>query len=104
MAATTTIDRSVNLEAGFTLSHGRISFDNSYPTGGEALDPTGQSFFDTVFFETRAGYSFEWDKANQKVIVYYVDNNAAGDSAQIQVPDTTDLSALTDVGFLAVGA
>lgn len=41
------------------------------------------------------GYTPAWDSANGKLLFYYSDNNNASDSAQIQVPSTTDLSGVT---------
>lgn len=82
---------------------GVLAFDSSYPTGGEALD-FGDDCETILWFQAQptSGYSFQFDYANQKLLVYYVDNNAAADSAQIQVPDTTDLSTLTGVRYRAM--
>lgn len=82
-----------------------LAFDDSYPTGGEALTPATLGLSDVVFalVEPAAGYSFEYDHANDKVIARYADYNAAGDGALIQVPDTTDLSAVTGARMIAWG-
>jgi hypothetical protein len=110
---------------------GKISFDNSYPTGGEALDLSAH--FDTllgVMIENKAGYSFEYDYTNKKVKAFVpvgviadagvsdanntIMKSAAGtlevagtgtafQQAAVEVADTTDLSALTGVRLIAWG-
>lgn len=82
-----------------------LAFDASYPTGGEALTAATLGFatIDFVLVEPAAGYSFEYDHANSKVIARYGDLNAAGDGPLIQIPDTTDLSAVTGVRALVIG-
>ncbi len=84
-----------------------LAFDSSYPTGGEAL-PAGNLKFglqkvDFVNITNSSGYSFQYDYTNDKILAYYGDNNNASDGAQIQVPDTTDLSALNNVRVFVVG-
>lgn len=86
---------------------GTIALDSSYPTGGEAISanalglgkvaaliPTGSG---------QLGYHAEWDGANSKLLMFYADYDAGADGALIQVPDTTDLSAVTALGFVAIG-
>lgn len=86
-----------------------IAFDSSYPTGGEPLAQTDLGFASTVDDEfhviigPKAGYVFEFDYTNLKVIAYHSDNDAVADSALIQVPDTTNLSTLTGVRVTAFG-
>lgn len=84
---------------------GQIDFDSSYPTGGEAMDLS--SYFPValkaVFIENKAGYVFAYDYANKKVLAYYADYDAVADGALIQVANTTDLSAVVDVRFMAIG-
>jgi len=85
---------------------GSIAFDSSYPTGGEAMDLSNDlGTIHAVQFFDMSGYSFEYDYANKKVIVYWGDyaQTTAVDKAHVQVADTTDLSALTDVRFIAWG-
>lgn len=73
-----------------------ITFDSSYPTGGESLTPAalGLVSVDIVLATGTGGYVFKYDKANQKLLAY------TGGS---QVSDTTDLSSVTTrveaVGF-----
>lgn len=97
---------------GAIFISGSFAFDASYPTNGEsfvdsasnkiaAFLPKGQ--VKLVLFEQKAGYVFEYDYTNDKVKAYYADYNAAADGALIEVPNTTDLSALTDVRWIAWG-
>jgi hypothetical protein len=87
-----------------------IAGDSSYPTGGtasfkakvvaaaKAADPSLRIDADNIMgilpLDTK-GYQLAYDKANDKLKVYYVDNDAVADSAMIEVPNTTDLSAVT---------
>ena len=79
----------------------QVTFDASYPTGGEALGLSAAGVADKsnarYFFQQRApltvGYSFVYDRANDKLVVFWVDTTVDG-AALAQVADTTDLSAL----------
>lgn len=64
-----------------------VTFDSSYPTGGEALTPAqlGLSVVDYLGAESAAGYNFAYDRANKKLIAY---------TAGAQVTDKTDLSTV----------
>jgi hypothetical protein len=72
-----------------------ITFDDSYPTGGEALtaNTIGGGSVVAAFFEVEDGYVFRYDKANSKVLAYWVDTTVDG-AALAEVADTTDLSAV----------
>lgn len=86
---------------------GTFDFDSSYPTGGESITSIASEFTELfgVLFNPRLGYVFSVDytAGAQKVLAYYADNDAGADSALIQVPDTTNLSTVTGVRFLAYG-
>lgn len=104
MALTITETERIPLAEGEWLYFLTVAFDASYPTGGEAFGIDKNERFRAVWcVGDGEGYTFDWDVETQKLLVYYVDNNAAGDSAQIQVPDTTDISALDSVKLLAIG-
>lgn len=119
MALTVSYDRGTGPGAGRTqpvfassgrtlkFVPGQIAFDDSYPTGGESISAIADEFAELlgIFFENKAGYSFSADyTANaEKVLAYHADNDAVADSALIEVPDTTDLEAVTGVRFLAWG-
>src|SRR5688500_14893048 len=85
---------------------GTIAFDTSYPTGGESFTSIGDKFAGGVpqgiIFESKGGYTFSYDYTNEKVIAYWVDTTVDG-AAQAQVANTTDLSSITGVRFLAWG-
>lgn len=78
-----------------------VPLDNSYPTGGYAFDVA----FQQKVKATRkplgfiagdcAGYFPVYDPAAGKLKIYYIDNNNAADGPMIEVPNATDLSAIT---------
>lgn len=87
---------------------GKVAFDSSYPTGGEDISDVANQFprqLLGVVWEGSGGYQFETDyTANaEKVKAFYGDNNNAADGPLIEVPNATNLSALTGVRFLAWG-
>ena len=99
------LENEVNSSIGnkpMRMVFGTIAFDNSYPTGGEAI--TLSTYFpggiECVDVFPQAGYVFVYDKANAKVIGYQSDD--AVDPLD-QIGNTTDLSALTAVPFVAYG-
>lgn len=90
---------------------GTLTFDSSYPTGGEAFAPTSVGLVQLTELVVRpgigastVGYVPTWDRSVSapKVLVMMGDNNNASDGPLIQVADTTDLSALV-IPFEAVG-
>lgn len=83
-----------------------LAFDSVYPTGGEAVLPAkfGLGRVDFAFFNPRAGYIFEYDYTNDKVLVYWTDLSASSDSALVEVTASTDLATLTGVRGLIVGS
>ena len=87
---------------------GTLTFDSSYPTGGEAvsLAAIGLTRLDELIVRPAEGYVPEWDRSRTapKVLLYYSDNNTASDGVMIQLPDTTDASALDTMRFEARGA
>jgi len=98
--------------AGYKAVVKTIAFDSSYPTGGETLGTAATAAagaaalgLSTILFlhaSSTSGYMFEYDYAG-KLLAYYGDNNNASDGPLIEVPNTTDLSALTSVRVLAIG-
>lgn len=89
---------------GLKVVTGTIAFDASYPTGGEASTAISGHFTELlgVIFESKSGYTFEYNYDDNKVLAYWVDTSTDG-AAQAEVADTTDLSAVTDVRFFAWG-
>lgn len=76
---------------------GKLAFDSSYPTGGEAITAAqlGLSKIVRMKFQPSGTYLFAFDTANNKVKVYSAINT--------EVSNATDLSALTAVEFEAYG-
>lgn len=81
-----------------------LSFDSNYPTGGEALTAADLGLSTVVFatIQSRAGYVFEYDIANSKILAYWVDTSTDG-AAMAEVADTTSLAALTGARIMAWG-
>lgn len=106
MAATISVDVTIPLEGGYDLVKGTIAFDSSYPTGGEALDPSNIARLEFASIQgggttaTGLGYVFNWDTVNQKVVVVW--GNAGTASVLPEVTNATDLSALTNVPFIGL--
>lgn len=86
-----------------------ISFalDSSYPTGGETglqakvKAALGRDVTILGFIcQDCAGYFVTWDPTDSKVKVYYINNDGGSDGPMIEVPNATDLSAVTVKGIL----
>lgn len=86
-----------------------VDFDDSYPTGGEALTAAdlGVNEVYAVIPESKAGYVAHYDRANEKLLVYQsVDPADAGgaDTPLVEVADTTDLNpGLQDLRIVTIG-
>lgn len=70
-----------------------VTFDSSYPTGGEGFTPASVGFVSFTFVDIAPsdGYVYEFDYTNNKIIAYWVDTTTDG-APMAQVADTTDLS------------
>lgn len=79
----------------------RVTFDASYPTGGEVLSLAAAGVADasnaSYFFSQRApitgAYQFIYDRTNDKLLVFVEEAVAAG-GPLVEAGNTTDLSAL----------
>lgn len=105
MAATLVEEVSIPIGQGFSLCWGTVTFDNSYPTGGEAIDATGDIGYKR-FCPAGAsdGYVPIWDKTNQKLKLFRQKDPAAAGGADIALPEvanTADMSAVS-VDFVAI--
>lgn len=92
------------LARGGKIEFGTYAFDSEYATGGEALDFTAVGWKANpviCIFEPKGGYVFEYDRANGKVMAKGQTSNAVG--ALVEIAVSTDLSALSDVPYLALG-
>jgi len=106
MALTKSYDlpRAERISRNVGIVTGKISFDSSYPTGGESLDLTDRlQTVLAVFIENKSGYIFEYDYTNKKVKAYYGNYDQTSDGALTEVANTTDLSSITNVRFVAYG-
>ena len=79
-----------------------VTFDSSYPTGGEPLSTTDLGFSGEVTFllaEPTGGYSFEYNAASGLLLAYRTGAiNLPGE----QVPNATNLSTINTRVF-AIG-
>lgn len=73
-----------------------VTFDDSYPTGGEALTKAqlGLTAINTVFAIPASGYTFAYDATNSKLLAY--------STAGTEVSNTTDLHTLAAT-VIAIG-
>lgn len=94
----------------------RVTFDSSYPTGGEPFDPKKYVGFTPAVVLVIPRYSsgatgaagrvFEYDHTNKKIVAFQQKDPAAAGGADIQLPEvanTTDLSGVVvDVVIIGV--
>lgn len=74
--------------------YGTVTFDSSYPAGGEAVTAAQFGLSELLDLVPQGvstnGYSPRYDKANKKLLMFRTDQT---DDPAEQVPNTTDLSA-----------
>lgn len=75
-----------------------VTFDDSYPTGGLALNPSqvGLAFFDFIAVDGAAGYNVVYNYDTGKLMAY-------GSTAGTEVAAETSLATVV-VRILAIGA
>lgn len=77
---------------------GTVTFDSSYPTGGEAIAvsdfPGFQVEIEDVIVHSASAATYRpiWDETNSKLKVFVEDGTSG---IEAEVADTTDLSSLT---------
>ena len=77
---------------------GSVTFDSSYPTGGEVFTPAALGLTALTDFQVEidatAGYVPVWNRSVSapKLMAFYGDNNNAADGPLIEVPDTTNIA------------
>ena len=101
MALTISTSRT-NYVGDQRIVYGTVTFDDSYPTGGEAFDIGAIGFvrLDFINFnQGEDGYVFHWDAANEKVIVY---ESGTASAALDEQDAEADLSGVV-VEFQAFG-
>ena len=104
LAFTNTTTQMVGIRKQVT---GTVTFDNSYPTGGEPFTPAqlGLGTLERIQCDpSSGGYIVTWDRSTSapKLLALYGDNNNAADGPLIEVPNTTNLSTLVTT-FTATG-
>lgn len=87
-------------------AYGTITFDSSYPTGGEAFVPAefGLNRLDFLMVSGANGYVATWDGSTSapKVLLF---RQTAATGALVEVPAATNLSSpVVTCRFHAVGA
>lgn len=109
------VTRTLHPEGGKRMNVVDITFDSSYPTGGEAVTPNqlGLNTIDRVL--PFPGYAASnpagavvpvWDQANKKILIFQSKDpgdTGGADIGLVQVADTGNLSNLT-ITVLAIGA
>jgi hypothetical protein len=90
-----------NVEGKFFSRIYDVTFDSSYPTGGEAVSPASVGLKHIygvrvlgVKDTTSAGYKVDWDYDNQKLIVSFGDNDAGADGVFAQVGNGVSVASL----------
>lgn len=104
MAAVATVDYDIPIGQTEHLYVGSIALDNSYPTGGEVLDLPANTRLVHLDAQPTAGYTFEFVPGTQALKVYRGDNANASPAPGVEVANAVDLSALTAIRFMAIGA
>lgn len=81
-----------------------ITFDSSYPTGGEALAPSafGLNSISLLLAETAAGYMFHYDYTNSKLKAYYPRAAVTGTLAATVATGATPVTSGADNGAAIV--
>lgn len=109
MALTWTLDSDGRQLIGKQRSvAGSVTFDSSYPTGGEAFTAAdlGLTFLSSfeVEIDATAGYVPVWNRSTTapKLMAFYGDNNNAADGPLIEVPNTTNIATAV-ARFVAYG-
>jgi hypothetical protein len=106
MAASVAVTYGPEVPGNRKVVHGTVTFDSSYPTGGEAvsLANLGLNRLDWLETLTTDGYVPAWDGSVSapKIKLFWVDTTVDG-AALAEVASTTDASAVV-VRFRATGA
>lgn len=106
MAATVSVTYGPEVPGNRKVVHGTVTFDSSYPTGGEdvTLADLGLNRLDWLETLTTDGFVPAWDGSVSapKIKLFWVDTTTDG-AALAEVVSTTNV-ATTVVRFRATGA
>lgn len=105
MAASVTVKKKNKFGNGYAVT-ADVTFDSSYPTGGEAL--TAQQFgltvIDFVLPSPAAGYIFEFDHANSKLKAFTPTAVSMSGTAGVAGADNTVVAvSATSIGVSGAG-
>lgn len=100
MAVALTEEKVIELGQSDALVFGTITFDSTYPAGGEVIDAPGDRDYEHLWFtgSGTGGYVPVYDKANRKLKMY---SPTTAQATGLTETSTTDLSAQT-VAFGAI--
>lgn len=95
MAASVSLSTEpINFGGGLIFVCGTITFDSSYPTGGESISASsfkGSSFVRLMLDPSTTGIVPSYNSSTGKVMAFWVDTTVDG-AAMAEVTATTDLS------------
>lgn len=99
MALTIDVTRRERIGRSFRVEF-TCTFDSSYPTGGEPLVARDLGVTAIRSVKERgdgapSGYSYGYDRANEKLIVHRYDYDNTADGPTVQVADATNLASVT---------
>jgi hypothetical protein len=84
MAITVSISKTDSVGRYLKVKTGTVTFDSSYPTGGESLSATDLGFstkVETFVASPNGGLIFEYDFTNSKLAAFYPSGGAATPAA-----------------------
>lgn len=95
MAASVSVVQELGPEGPNVAKIVTVTMDSSYPTGGESVTAANLGLSRIVQFslEPNAGYVPEYNHANSKVKVFWVDTTVDG-AALAEVADTTNIATV----------
>jgi len=99
MALTVTINKTDTVGRYLKVKTGTITFDSSYPTGGESLSKSDLGFsssVETFVASPNGGLVFEYDFTNSKLEAFYPSGGSAT-PASLAAPAVTVPSGATAV-------
>lgn len=106
MAASVSVVTGPEVPGNRKFVTANVTFDSSYPTGGEAISVAslGLNRLDFMWAVTQDGFVPSWDGStlSPKIKLFWVDTTTDG-AALAEVPATTDASAVV-VKVFAFGA
>lgn len=104
MATAATVEQRIELPGNTNLYIGTLAVTGTYTTGGDAVDVAANERIDVLIVAgVGGGFQCRWDRAAQKLVLYYYDYDAVADGAAIQVANGADHTAQNGAVFVAIG-